>query len=120
MTRLLTSSTLRLPLLALLLVAAGCTWEGRPDGADAVHTDSDGYYDDRYGDGYDDGGLDGIGGVDATLDVPVVDPVMGDEALPEAGTTRDSPVPLDQPVPTTGPLDTTTETEEALTPGTEQ
>ena len=104
-----------LPLL-VLLAAAGCTWEGRPDGADAVHTDSDGYYDDEYGDG----GLDGIEGVDATLDVPVVDPVMGDEALPSGAATADSPVPLDQPVPTTGPLDATTEVEEALTPGTEQ
>ena len=104
-----------LPLLALL-VAAGCTWEGRPDGADAVHTDSDGYYDDEYRDG----GLDGIEGVDATLDVPVVDPVMGDEALSSGAATADSPVPLDQPAPTTGTFDTTTEVEEALTPGTEQ
>ena len=104
-----------LPLLALLLVA-GCTWEGRPDGADAVHTDRGGYFDDEYGDG----GLNGIEGVDATLDAPVVEPLQGGEALPEAGATRDAPVPLDQPVPTTGPLDTTTETEEALTPGTEQ
>ena len=104
------------PLLALLVVA-GCTWEGRPDGADAVHTDSDGYFNDRV---YDDGGLDGIRGVDATLDVPVVEPVMGDEALPSGEATQDSPVPLDQPVPTTGSFDTTTEVEEALTPGTEQ
>ena len=103
------------PLLALL-VLAGCTWEGRPDGADAVHTDSDGYFDDRY----DDGGLDGIRGVDATIDVPVVDPVMDGEALPSGAATQDAPVPLDQPVPTTGAADNTNEVEEALTPGTEQ
>lgn len=109
--------TLRaLPLFALLLVT-GCTWEGRPDGASAVHTDSDGYYEDEYG---DDAGLDGISGVDASLDVPVVDPMMGDEALPSGQATRDSPVPLDQPAPTTGTADNTTEVQEALTPGTEQ
>ena len=112
--------TLRaLPLAAVLALPAfaGCTWEGRPDGASAVHTDSDGYFDDEYG---DDAGLDGISGVDATLDVPVVDPVMGDEALPSGAATADSPVPLDQPAPTTGSADNTTEVEEALTPGTEQ
>lgn len=103
--RLLRPSIVRLSLFALVLLA-GCTWDDRPDGSAAVHSDGDGYYDDRYD-----------AGVDATIDVPVVDPVLGDEALP---TVDDAPVPLDQPVPTTGPLDTTTETEEALTPGTEQ
>ena len=114
--------TLRaLPLAAVLalLAFAGCTWEGRPDGASAVHTDSDGYFDDEYS---DDAGLDGISGVDATIDVPVIDPTMGDDeaAVASSQQARDSPVPLDQPAPTTGSADNTTEVEEALTPGTEQ
>lgn len=94
---------------ALALPAlAGCTWEGRPDGAQAVHTPRGEYYGD-------------IRRSNGVIDVPVVDPGLGgDEALPSAEATADAPVPLDQPAPTTGTADNTTEVEEALTPGTEQ
>ncbi|MDT0632197.1 hypothetical protein RQM47_09160 [Rubrivirga sp. S365] len=98
---------------ALALPAlAGCTWEGRPDGAQAVHTPRGDYY----GDVRRSNGVSDV----PVVDVPVVEPGLGDEALPSAAATADAPVPLDQPAPTTGTADNTTEVEEALTPGTEQ
>lgn len=99
----------RFSALFLLVALAGCQWEGRPDGAEAVHSTSDGYY-----------------GVE---DAPQITPLGGrsDEAEviepldPDAfGDYREAPVPLDQPAPTTGTADQTSEVEEALTPGTEQ
>ncbi|WP_412062230.1 hypothetical protein [Rubrivirga sp. IMCC45206] len=102
--------TLRLTALALVAGLSGCMWEGRPDGAEAVHSASDGYY--------------GEYGPQATplggdlVEAEVIEPLDG-----SAGTVGDgvaAPIPTPQPVPTTGPSDTTTEVEEALTPGTER
>ncbi len=99
--------------LLLLALLAGCTWEGRPDGADAVHTASDGYFDD---------GIDptetplGDGGIQplAPVDAEIIEP-PGDASAPGA-----APVPMGQPAPTSGTIDNTSEVEEALTPGSEQ
>ncbi|WP_412070188.1 hypothetical protein [Rubrivirga sp. IMCC43871] len=96
---------LRLTALVLVAGLAGCTWDDRPDGAEAVHSASDGYY--------------GEYGPQATplggdlVDAEVIEPLDG-------GAGVDAPIPTPQPVPTTGPSDTTTEVEEALTPGTER
>ena len=96
------------PLLLLLAfsLAAGCAWEGRPDGAEAVHSASDGF-----------GDLDPtatpLGGV--PLERPIVEPLDGPNTLP--GPVADAPVPITQPPPTTGTDDQVSPVEEALTPG---
>ena len=97
----------RLSLLVLLLVATGCTWEGRPDGADAVRTASDGYFDEDA-----QPQSTPLGGI--PTEVEVIEPLEG------APPATDAPVDLSQPAPTTGTADSTTEVEEALTPGTER
>ena len=94
--------SLRFSALIALTALAGCTWEGRPDGAEAVHSASDGYYEDAGAPQATPLG----GGADA-----MVEP-LGDEVTP--------PVERTQPPPTTGTADATSEVEEALTPGTEQ
>ena len=88
----------------LAVLATGCTWEGRPDGPAAMHTtSSDTYYND--GDRVSDPLYDGD-----EITVP----------LEGVGDPAGAPVDLSQPAPTTGTFDTTSEVEEALTPGTEQ
>ena len=101
--------TLRISAALLLSVlATGCMWEGRPDGAAANHASIDGVY-------KDEGVLrtDPIYGVEAE----VIEPLDG-ESFPAAA--NEAPVDLTQPAPTTGTADATSEVEEALTPGTEQ
>ena len=101
--------TLRISAFLFLAVfAAGCTWEGRPDGAAANHTTLDGYYDD-----------DGVtvAGPEFGTQAEVIEPLDG-ESFPAAA--NEAPVDLTQPAPTTGTADATSEVEEALTPGTEQ
>ncbi|WP_420455000.1 hypothetical protein [Rubrivirga sp.] len=99
---------LRLSALLALVALVGCQWEGRPDGAEANHSASDGYYDaDAAPQATPLGG--GVG-----TEVEVVEPLGGVDA---PGT---APVDLTQPPPTTGTADATSEVEEALTPGTEQ
>ncbi|PAP78216.1 hypothetical protein [Rubrivirga marina] len=100
---------LRFSALLALAVLAGCTWEGRPDGAEAVHSASDGYYE-------DDGApqTTPLGG-----DAEVVEPLDAEVTAPLAPAPG-APVELTQPPPTTGTADATSEVEEALTPGTEQ
>lgn len=95
----------RLSALLLVVGLAGCTWEDRPDGADAVHSASDGYYE---AEGAPQTTPLGGGG-----DAEIVEPL--DPAAADA-----PPVDLTQPAPTTGTADQTSEVEEALTPGTEQ
>ena len=97
---------LRLSALLLVAVLAGCTWEGRPDGASAVHTSSDGYYED-----------DGAPQTTPLGTGDVVEPLDASRPAPAATA---APVDLTQPPPTTGTADATSEVEEALTPGTEQ
>ena len=97
----------RLSLLALLLVVTGCTWEGRPDGADAVRTQSGGYFDAEA-----EPQSSALGGI--PTEVEVIEPLDG------APPASDAPVDLSQPAPTTGTADNTSEVEEALTPGTER
>ena len=98
--------SLRISAAVLLAVlATGCTWEGRPDGAAANHSTPDGVFDN-----------DGM---------RVSDPVYEDSdeiTIPLEGSTNPAaaPVDLSQPAPTTGTDDNTSEVEEALTPGTEQ
>ena len=92
-----------LRVLALLALAAlvGCQWEGRPDGASAVHSASDGYYEDE--------------------GMPQTTPLGGEaEVVEPLDAAASPPVDLTQPPPTTGTEDGTSEVEEALTPGTEQ
>ena len=105
---------LRLSALVLLALVpfVGCTWEGRPDGAAAVHTSSDGYFDDEGAP--TEPPLGGRGLETAPVDAELVEPLDG-EPTPGA-----APVPLDQPAPTSGTEDNTSPVEEALTPGTEQ
>lgn len=93
-----------LPFLGLLALTA-CTWEGRPDGAEAIHSSSDGYYE-------TDAAPQStpLGGV--PTEVEIVEPI-------DTGASA-APVDLTQPPPTTGTDDTTSEVEEALTPGTER
>ncbi len=104
---------LRLSALLALVVLVGCQWEGRPDGAEANHSSSGGYYDvgaepqlTPLGSSVE--AIEPIGG-----DIEVVEPLDG-VAAPGA-----APVDLTQPPPTTGTADATSEVEEALTPGTE-
>lgn len=96
---------------ALLLLAlaplAACTWEGRPDGAEAVHTDGDRYFDDGNAVTHTP-----LGGTAGTL--PDAAEVV--EPLP-TGDPGAAPVPTDQPAPTTGTDDEVSAVEEALTPG---
>lgn len=103
-------------LLFALALLAGCTWDERPDGADAVHTDSDGYFDEDVDPTETPLGGSGVELVEP-VDSEILEPV-GDGAGAPAGV-GGAPVPLDQPVPTTGTEDNTSEVEEALTPGTE-
>ena len=93
--------------LLLAALATGCTWENRPDGAEANHTTIDGFYEDE-------GALasDPVYGIGT--DAEVIEPIGGVDGPTEA------PVDLSQPAPTTGTADATSEVEEALTPGTEQ
>ena len=93
---------LRVSALLVLAALVGCQWEGRPDGAEAVHSASDGYYE-----------VDGA---------PEATPLGGDAEVVEPLGTGGSgaPVDLTQPPPTTGTEDATSEVEEALTPGTER
>jgi hypothetical protein len=98
----------RLFLLALLLAATGCTWDDRPDGADAVRTSSDGYFDAE-----GEPQSSPLGGI--PTEVEVIEPLDSDPA-----TIDEAPVDLSQPAPTTGTADATSEVEEALTPGTER
>ena len=103
---------LRLSALLALVALVGCQWEGRPDGAEANHATSDGYYDaDVAPQATPLGGRVEV--VEPLGDVEVVEPVDG-VAAPGA-----PPVDLTQPPPTTGTVDATSEVEEALTPGTE-
>ncbi|MGB3541408.1 hypothetical protein [Rubrivirga sp.] len=97
----------RLSVLVLLLAATGCVWEGRPDGADAVRTASDGYFD-----ADSEPQSSPLGGIPS--EVEIVEPLEG------VAPVTDAPVDLSQPPPTTGTADATTEVEEALTPGTER
>ena len=115
----LASSTFLAPMLARLfpvllavVLFTGCTWEGRPDGASAVHTASDGYFD-----GQEDPVDTPLGGR-----MDIVDPVDGEivEPLGDVASPAAPPVPTAQPAPTTGTDDNTSEVEEALTPGSEQ
>ncbi len=87
--------------LLLLVALTGCQWEGRPDGAEANHSNEDGYTDD-------------ILGTPMGTEAEVVEPLGG---VPTPGA---APVDLTQPAPTTGTADATSEVEEALTPGTER
>jgi hypothetical protein len=100
---------LRFSALLALALLAGCTWEGRPDGAEPVHTASDGYYDDQ--------------GAPQTTPLgagaETIEPLDDDVTAP-LGPAPGPPVELTQPPPTTGTDDATSEVEEALTPGTEQ
>ena len=98
---------LRLSALALLATLAGCQWEGRPDGAEAVRTAGDGFYESEY-----QPQVTPLGGSATDRDVAV--PL--DATAPAGG----APVDLSQPAPTGGTADATSEVEEALTPGTEQ
>ena len=100
--------TLRISAVLLVAVlATGCAWENRPDGAQANHTTIDGFYEDE-------GALaaDPVYGIGT--DAEVIEPIGG------VGGPADAPVDLSQPAPTTGTADATSEVEEALTPGTEQ
>ena len=101
----MTTRLLSTALLALLVT--GCTWEDRPDGAEAVRTTGDGFYESDAAP--QSTPLSGI-----PTEVEVVEPLDGAE------TPTDAPVDLSQPAPTTGTADNTSEVEEALTPGTEQ
>lgn len=83
---------LRLTAFLALVVLAGCTWEGRPDGASAVHSASDGYYE---GDAAPQTTPLGGGG-----DGELVEP-LDDEITP--------PVELTQPPPTPDTPDATSE-----------
>lgn len=98
--------TAALCLLALAPLAA-CTWEGRPDGADAVHTAGDGYFDD--GNEVTDTPLGGS----ATEPAGIVEPLDTQIAPPAS----DGAVTLP---PTTGAGDDVSATAEALTPGGDQ
>ncbi len=97
----------RLTALFLVLATTGCTWEGRPDGAEAVRTESGGYFD---AEGQPQSSP--LGGI--PTEVEIIEPLDGTPTPTEA------PVDLSQPAPTTGTADNTSEVEEALTPGTEQ
>lgn len=100
-----------LVLLVGLAPLAACTWEGRPDGASAVHTDSNGYL----GEGFDDGDE----AADARLGVDY-DAVPADEIV-EPLDSETAPVPDGGALtPTTGEGDEVSEVEEALTPGGDQ
>ncbi len=91
---------LRFSALLALALLAGCTWEGRPDGASAVHSAGDGYYE-----------ADGA---------PQATPLGGDaETIEPLDAEVTPPVERTQPSPTTGTADATSEVEEALTPGSE-
>ncbi len=99
--------SLRISAAVLLTVlATGCAWEGRPDGAAANHTPIDGIYNNE-----------GIRTSDPAYDInrEITVPLDGVTSNPAA-----APVDLTQPAPTTGTADNTSEVEEALTPGTEQ
>lgn len=98
----------RVAALCLFALAplTACTWEGRPDGADAVHTASDGYFDD--GNEATDTPLSGTRGLPPAADV--VEPLDTQTTLPSS----DGAVTLP---PTTGTSDDVSATAEALTPG---
>lgn len=97
-----------LRLLALVLVAglAGCAWESRPDGGEAVHSDAA-------------SGEAGVYGPRAAplggdlVDAEVIEPLDGSVGA-------DAPIPTPQPAPTTGPSDATPEVDEAPSPGTDR
>ena len=113
---LLTPMPLRLSLLLLLVLAplAACQWEGRPDGAEAVHSASDGYY--EPGVEPTDTPLGGGPLVPAyPVDAEIVEPLDPNAPLPDA-----APVPQTRPAPTSGTEDTISPVEEAPTPGTDQ
>lgn len=102
----------RLAALCLLALAplAACTWEGRPDGENPLHTASDGYFDD--GNEVTDTPL---GGAPNTLPdaAEVVEPLDTEVTPPASGGAVTLP-------PTTGSSDNVSETAEALTPGGDQ
>lgn len=99
------------PRSALLLLAlaplAACTWEGRPDGADAVHTASDGFYD------------DGNEAVETPLgsERGLPEDAAAAGALPTGLPAADADAPIPTPAPTTGTDDDASAVEETLTPG---
>ena len=96
-------------LLLALAPLAACTWESRPDGADAVHAASDGFYDD--GNEAVDTPLGSGRGLPEAAAAGDALPIQ----LPEGGV--DAPVPTPTPAPTTGTEDDVSAVEEALTPG---
>lgn len=92
--------------LLLSVLASGCVWGDRPDGAAANHTPQGGVY--------NNGGTrtsDPLYDMNTEITVPLDD---------AATSPTQAPVDLTQPAPTTGTADATSEVEEALTPGTEQ
>ncbi len=100
--------SVRLSALALLVLVpfAGCTWEGRPDGAAGVHTDSDGYFDDGtepVGTPLGGGGLDS-----APAGSEIVEPLSAD------------PAPLPPPAPAAGTEGPSSSVDAVSTPESDQ
>ena len=78
---------LRLTAFIALAALAGCTWDSRPDGASAVHSASDGYYESEAAPQTTPLG----GGGDAEVVEPLGDEITPPVELTQPPTTADTP-----------------------------